>query len=68
MLMPPKEEEYRINIRIDKETREKLDLIKSIGIKSDTNAVTIAIYHLAQHIEKGEVFTDKNNNGNNIVG
>jgi len=49
----------RTNIIIDEETRRKLDIIKSLGISTDTTAITMAIYHLAQHVEKGEVFVDK---------
>lgn len=57
-----KKELVRINIMLDEEGRKKLDLIKSIGISTDTTAVIMAIYHLAQHIERGEVFVDRNEN------
>jgi len=60
-----KKDLVRINVLLDGNGIKKLEKIKSIGISTDTTAITMAIYHLAQHIEKGEVFVDRATNEEN---
>lgn len=57
-----KKDLVRINVLLDAAGIKKLEKIKSIGISTDTTAITMAIYHLAQHIERGEVFVDSSKN------
>jgi hypothetical protein len=58
-------DQERINIIIDSQTRKALEKIKTIGVNNDTTAIKMAVLHLAQHIEREEVFVDRG--GNNLI-
>lgn len=49
----------RCEFRFDKETMEKIDVIRSAGVKSKAEAVRLAIYHLAEHVQYKELLVNK---------
>lgn len=44
----------RIEIKADKETQEKIEIIKKSGVKDSTTAIVLALYHYAAHVENGD--------------
>lgn len=44
----------RIEIKADKETQEKIEIIKKSGAKDKTTAIILALYHYAAHVEAGD--------------
>lgn len=53
--MAQKDEELnRIQVTPDEEMKKKLKIIQGIGIKYPQEAIRMAVFHLADHIEKGD--------------
>jgi len=44
----------RIEIKADKETQEKIEIIKKSGAKDVTTAIILSLYHYAAHVEHGD--------------